>query len=111
MENVNDVLLIRADALKAVEILRKGDRAILGGDAWLRRGEQISPAYANWYAQAAEKESRGDYLRRSWDLSEIFIKDFQENSEGEPLFSIVVEKQLSQLVHEARAEHDERSSR
>lgn len=84
--------LSRSEALRAVEILRHGNLAILGGDVYLRREDRLEIAYANWYADPKPGEDRETYLHGSWDKAEAYIKNFPESADAEVLFTIVVEK-------------------
>lgn len=89
---IRDVGLLRGDALKAVEILRRAKLPILGGDVYFRRGDQIALAYANWHADPKPSEDLQSYLRRSWEKTEMYLKSFPERPDAEVLFSIVVGK-------------------
>lgn len=88
--HIRDVGLLRSDALKAVEILRQAKLPILGGDVYLRRGNQITITYDNWNTQPKPSEKLESYLRRSWEETEIYIKSFPERPDAKVLFSIVV---------------------
>jgi hypothetical protein len=89
---IHDIGLLRNDALRAVEILRHGKLPILGGDVYLRRGDRLEVAYANWYADPRPGEDRETYLHRSWDHAETYLKNFPESPGAEVLFAIVVER-------------------
>jgi YD repeat-containing protein len=89
---IREVGLFRTDALRAVEILRHGKLPILGGDVYLRRGDRLLVAYANWYADPKPDEDRDTYLRRSWDRAEAFLMNYPESPGAKVLFAIVVEK-------------------
>jgi len=91
---IRDIGLARSDALRAVEILRRGQLPILGGDVYLRRGDRLEVAYANWYADPKPEEERETYLHRSWDKAEAYLKSFPQSADSEVLFAIVVEKAL-----------------
>ncbi len=87
---IRDVGLLRADALKTVEILRSAKLPILGGDVYYRRGDRVEVAYANWYADPKPTEDHETHLRRSWDKAEAYVRNFPEPSDAEVLFAIVV---------------------
>lgn len=89
---IRDIGLSRENALRAVEILRHENLSILGGDVYIRRGDRLEVAHANWYADPKPDEGREAYLRRSWDKAETYIKSFPEVADAEVLFAIVVEK-------------------
>jgi hypothetical protein len=90
--DIRDIGLLRSDALRAVEILRHGKLPILGGDVYLRRGDRIEVAYANWYTNPKPEEDCETYLRRSWDHTATYIKNFPEFPDAEVLFGLVVER-------------------
>jgi Immunity protein 40 len=89
MLGISDIALKRDDALQAVSLLRAAEIPILGGDVYFQRGNLIELAYANWYVQLKEKEEKDSYLRRSWDMSEAYIREFPDNNKGDLLFSLV----------------------
>lgn len=89
---IRDIGLSRGDALRAVEILRHGKLSILGGDVYLKRGDRVEVAHANWYADPKPEEDRETYLHRSWDKAEVYLKNFPERADAEALFAILVEK-------------------
>jgi hypothetical protein len=86
MPGLKDVGLLREDALRAVEILRDAKLPILGGDVYFRRKDRIEIAYANWYANSKPSEDRETYIRRSWDTTEAYLRNFTEPSDAEALF-------------------------
>jgi hypothetical protein len=88
---IRDIGLSRGNALRAVEILRH-ENLHSRGDVYIRRGDRLEVAHANWYADPKPDESREAYLHRSWDKAETYIKSFPEVADTEVLFAIVVEK-------------------
>jgi len=87
---VSEVGLARADALRAVELLRDAKIAILGGDVYLRQQDRVRPWFPNnWTVNPSLGEDRHAYLRRSWERAEAYIKEFPHPVDGEPLFVIV----------------------
>lgn len=88
---LTDVGLKRADALRAVAILKGAGLVILGGDVYLRSNGRVTPSDGNsWYVNPKPGEQADGYLRRSWERAESYIKAFPESLDSEPLFVIVV---------------------
>jgi hypothetical protein len=89
VNGLREKALQRADALYAVELLRSAAVPILGGDVWLKRGDKIEPAYANWHTDRMIEEQESEYFRRSWDSTERYVREFREPGDAEPLFVLV----------------------
>jgi len=87
--------LPRIDALRAVEILRQAKCPVLGGDVYLRRGDRLEFAYAGWHADPKPAEDQETYLRRSWDTTDAYIKNYPESADAEVLFVIVFKEALA----------------
>jgi hypothetical protein len=87
---LNEVGLVRADALRAVGLLRSARIAILGGDVYLRQEGHVRPWSPNsWSFNANPGENHEAYLQRSWDRAEAYIKTLPQPKDAEPLFAIV----------------------
>ena len=89
-----DMGLLRSDALRAVEILRHAKCTVLGGDVYLRRGDRFAVTYDNWSTNRKPAEDQETYLRRSWDTTDAYIKNYPESADAEVLFVIVFEAAL-----------------
>jgi Immunity protein 40 len=87
-----DIGLSRSDALRAVEVLRHTECAILGGDVYLRRGDRLEVTYDSWCTDPRPQEDHKVYLRRSWDKADAYIKNFPDFADAEVLFGIVVKE-------------------
>jgi hypothetical protein len=87
---INEVALMREDALVAVELLRYASVPILGGDLYVQRGTSVESACTNWFTNCIPGESEEHYLVRSWNNAEKFIKELPELNAGRPLFVFVV---------------------
>lgn len=87
---IRDIALERADALRAVEILRNASLPILGGDVYLKRGNKVESAYADWHSDRRSGEELDAYFARSWTTTEDYIKRYPQPPDGTPLFSLVV---------------------
>jgi hypothetical protein len=85
----NEIGLLRADALHAVDLLRSDGVAILGGDVYIKRGGRFDLAYANWNTVRRPSESNLGYLQRSWDSTEQYVRKYPQPADGEALFVIV----------------------
>ena len=78
-------------AILLVDALRQSNVPILGGDVYLKLGSSIEPSYDNWYCDKIEDERDSDFLRRSCDVAETFIKEYKrKNIIKEPLFAFVI---------------------
>ena len=78
-------------AILLVDALRQSNVPILGGDVSLKLGSSIEPSYDNWYCDKIEDERDSDFLRRSCDVAETFIKEYKKNNIiKEPLFAFVI---------------------
>ena len=94
---LGDIALEQADALAAVEILRKTSVPILGGDVYFRlRNGEIEFAYANWDSVSISgipesEEERQHCANLSYLETEDYIKGFPM-SDTTPLFVLVVSR-------------------
>jgi hypothetical protein len=87
---VRDIALERADALLAVELLRKASIPILGGDVYFKRESGIELAYANWHSDPMPGEDRDRFVNRSGLETENYIKSFP-SSDAPALFALVID--------------------
>ncbi len=87
---VADVALELADALLAVELLRKASLPVKGGDVYFQVDREIKLANANWYTQRIPGEDYTSYLHRSWKTATDYIRAFPEHSGKKAIFSLVV---------------------
>jgi hypothetical protein len=87
---VRDIGLLRDDALLAVELLRKAEIPILGGDVWYRRNGRFELAFANWYTDPDTMEDQRAYSQRSCSATEQYIREFLKPAEAELLFVLVI---------------------
>ena len=78
-------------AILLVDVLRQLCVPILGGDVYMKSGSAIEITYDNWYSDKKENERDSDFLRRSCDAAETFIKEYKrKNIIKEPLFAFVI---------------------
>ena len=78
-------------AILLVDVLRQLCVPILGGDVYMKSGSTIAITYDNWYCDKKEDERDGEFLRRSCDAAETFIKEYKrKNMIKEPLFAFVI---------------------
>jgi hypothetical protein len=86
-----DVALEATYALKAIEILREERLAILGGDVFFKRENQVEIAYANWHADKSAAEPFFTYAERSCVAAMNYISRFPARKDAVPLFTLVVQ--------------------
>ena len=87
---LKEVALTRADALKAVELLRASSVPILGGDVYFVRGECVEQAFANWHTDRHPGEGRGEFAERSSRQSAKYIEAFPHRPDVTSAFVLVV---------------------
>jgi hypothetical protein len=87
---VNEVALQRPAALEAVRALEGSQVAILGGD--VLRVFNNRPEYTgdNWYSEQQDPESLADFLKRSRDTAEQYIRAYPDPEDGTTLYTLVV---------------------
>ena len=87
---IRDIALDRDDALLAVQFLQKAAIPILGGDVYLRRGNGIELAYADWHSDPKPGEELESYLSRSSSTAQDYVKNFRQPMDATILFAIVI---------------------
>lgn len=88
---INNVAFPREQALLLVDVFKKYGLSVLGGDVYMKTGSAIDITYDNWYCDKRVNESDGDFLKRSCDVAETYIKEYKrKNIIKEPLFAFVV---------------------
>ncbi len=90
LPGLDEIALKRADALQAVEMLRRAAIPVLGGDVWLRRRGRFEPPRAFWYANRQFGEDDFSYLQRSLNKTEQYVREFPDPADAEPLFVLVI---------------------
>lgn len=80
----NEVALVADKAIKAIELIKKENTPILGGDILTYNNGSILYAYLvwgsqyhclNWYCNKTEKESKIRYAERSYGIAKRAIKE------------------------------------
>ncbi|MBE7539308.1 MAG: hypothetical protein HS122_12960 [Opitutaceae bacterium] len=89
---IRDIGLRLKDALLAVQKLRESSVPILGGDVYVKRGDKIQLAYANWHCDPMLGEPYSEYLARSWATTETYIKAYPQSEDATVLFALVIGK-------------------
>ena len=87
---LTEMALCRADAMRAVELLRKTSVPILGGDVYFRKVTGIELAYANWHSDPLDGEDGEAFVKRSCRETEHYIEKFPTTDE-EPIFVLVLD--------------------
>ena len=87
---VNEIALQQFAALEAIDALRESQAAILGGD--VLRLINRRPVYSgdNWYCERQESETLQDFLKRSWDVADQYIRAYPDAEDGTVLYTLVV---------------------
>lgn len=86
----NEVGLSRSAALEAIRSLRKSQAAILGGNVVRVINQRPEYGVENWYVQQQSSEPLVDYLKRSLDTAEKYIREFPDVEDGTILYTLVV---------------------
>lgn len=86
---LREVALRREDALGAIRALRESSVPILGGDVYFEQQGNVEPAYANWYVDRQDAESRKDFADRSCSKAESYVAGFPTATDKQPLFVLV----------------------
>jgi len=81
--------LSRSDALHAVGLVDSAGVPILGGDVYVETNGQITSAYANWYAEPRDGESKTSFVARTYADTRTYISRYPNPPNGEPLFVLV----------------------
>ena len=68
----------KVEALKVIDALKENFYIILGGDAYILDGDEISLTYENWFCPSGENECPYDYLKRSCAMAIQFIHERDE---------------------------------
>jgi hypothetical protein len=92
---LREVALRREDALSAIRALRESSVPILGGDVYFAHQGNVEPAYANWYVDRQDAESRKDFADRSCSKAESYVAGFPKETDKQPLFVLVPDGAVS----------------
>lgn len=87
---INEIALQRPAALEAIQALKGSQVAILGGDVLRVLNERPEYSGDNWYCERQDAETLPDYLKRSWDVTEQYIRDYPDPEDGTVLYTFVV---------------------
>lgn len=87
---LEEVALRREDALRAIRVLKELSLPILGGDVYFEQQGSVHPAYANWYVDRKDNESRKAFADRSCVKAENYVADYPKAMDKQPLFVLVL---------------------
>jgi hypothetical protein len=76
------------DARQILESLLGARQVILGGDLWVREGDEYSSAGEGWYVDSVDQESFHDRAQRIRTAAERFF-DLYENSDDQCVTFVV----------------------
>ncbi|MGB8506889.1 MAG: Imm40 family immunity protein, partial [Pyrinomonadaceae bacterium] len=87
---VNEIALQRSAALEAIETLKGSQVAIFGGDVLRVSNDRPSYTGDSWYCERQNSEALNDFLKRSWDVAEQYIRAYPQSEEGKVLYTLVL---------------------
>jgi len=73
---VNNYALSKTSALHLLDILAEQKVAVLGGDVYISKNNQLSLTYDNWYSDKDSSESDESFCIRSIAETEKYIKNY-----------------------------------
>jgi len=73
---VNNYALNKTNALRLLDLLAEQKVAVLGGDVYVSKNNQLSLTYDNWYSDKDSSESDEAFCSRSILESEKYIKNY-----------------------------------
>lgn len=87
---VGGFALAMEDALDAVRSLVGSRVAIAGGDVLRIENGRPRYTYDNWYVNRQGDESLEEYLTRSWNTAERYIREYPDPRDGTILYALVI---------------------
>lgn len=69
-EGIDDIGLRPEAALRAVAVMRRELKAVLGGEAWRLRGDRFEFLYDIWNIERSTFDSEEKFLTAGWQLAE-----------------------------------------
>ena len=73
---VNNYALNKTNALRLLDLLAEQKVAVLGGDVYVLKNNQLSLTYDNWYSDKGSSESDDAFCSRSISETEKYIKSY-----------------------------------
>ncbi len=86
----SEIALARSAALEAIHSLKGSEAAILGGNVVRVFNRRPEYGVESWYAQQQPAEPLFDYLKRSLETAENYIRAFPDPEDGTVLYTLVV---------------------
>ena len=86
---LEEVALRREDALRAIRVLQESSVPILGGDVYFEQQGGVESAYASWYVDKQDNESRKTFADRSCLKAKNYVVEFPKSLDKQPLFVLV----------------------
>jgi Immunity protein 40 len=80
-EGVADIALSPHMALRALEVLRRAEVAVTGGEVWKKVGDRFQPTYDIWNIEKADFESSDLYVQASLNMAQQQIKNYIDSSD------------------------------
>jgi hypothetical protein len=87
---INEVALLRKDALEAIQALKGHQIAVLGGDVYHEKDGKMRPTHYNWSCEKQKVENPVQFSDRSQRVALGFIKDYNLYPEAHTFYVLVV---------------------
>jgi len=86
---VKETALSRGHALEAIRILRLCEIPVVGGDVVRLTAGKAQYVGDNWYVKRLPGEGPKDYITRSHDKAEAYLRNYQDPDDGTIMYVIV----------------------
>jgi len=84
------VAFTRGDILAALDTLRGGQVAVLGGDVLKAANGRLRHTYDSWHADRLPEEGIEDYMKRSIEQAEGYVRNYPDPEDGTILYRPVI---------------------
>lgn len=88
---VNNIALLKKDALEMLETVKSLEIPVLGGDVCEFFNGNLEYNYDNWYCNKEANESYKNFVERSVKKAKEYIKDYSIPNNKDVYFSIVLD--------------------
>jgi hypothetical protein len=88
----SEIALTVDHAIRAIELLRGTQSAILGGDVLSDESGTLAYTYENWYSEKLEGESQADYSNKSYDIARNYINEVVKRHGKNRYIVLVIEE-------------------
>ena len=91
---INEIAFPYCEAIKFLDGCRNSIIPVIGGDVYLKTGSNIEISYDNWCCEMNSEESYSEYVIRSYDTAQNFVKRYNNSSKETALYSFVLPSDL-----------------